>query len=401
MRPAKPTILCIASYEKRQAFLTEAAEKGVSVVLLTADKLRDAHWPFDKLSELHTMPDEADPAEVLRRVQYIARHTPIHRIVPLDEFDLEAAALVREELRLPGMGQSTTRHFRDKLAMRIAASRAGIAVPDFIGVLNHDDLRSFMDRVPGPWLLKPRTSASAIGIRRVDSPSDLWRSLDELGDEQARFLLERFLPGEVFHVDSIVWNRDLLSQAVHQYGASPMSLMQHGGVFTTRTLPRNSQAAQDLRALDARLLPALGMVSGVTHTEFIRSEHDGEIYFLETAARVGGAFIAELIEFSTGLNPWVEWARIETAMLLGQSYNAVERNQSYAGSIICLARQEHPDLQAYNDPEVVFHMNKAHHAGIIVQSPSAERVLDLTESYHDRFLADFCATMPAPLKPTS
>ncbi len=395
------TMLCIASYEKGQPFLEEVASQGIPIILLTAEKLRNGRWPLDSLAELHTMTDDAGPAEVLQRVRSLARHTRITRVVPLDEFDLEAAALVREDLRLPGMGQTTARHFRDKLAMRFAAQRGGIAVPEFVSALNHDDLRSFMDNVPRPWLLKPRTSASAIGIRSVATPTDAWRTLEELGEHAADFLMERFVPGDVFHVDSISWNRALQAQAVHQYGAPPLGLMQGGGVFTTRTVARGSDAAANLRALDAKLLPALGMVSGVTHSEWIRSSDDGEFYFLESAARVGGAFIAELIEFSTGLNPWVEWARIECALMLRRTYATRDATQDYAGSVICLARQDRPDLSAYTDPEVVWELDKTHHAGLIVRSASAERVRQLTESYAARFAQDFCATLPPPDKPTS
>ena len=400
MNDRKPVMLCIASYEKGQAFLQTAADEGCTVVLLTAEKLREADWPREAIVEIHTMRDDATPAEVLRRVQYLARHLHIDRVVPLDEFDLEAAALVREELRLPGMGQTTTRNFRDKLAMRFAAQRAGLLVPPFSPVLNYDDLRAFLEETRGPWVLKPRTSASAIGIRKIENARDLWRTLDDLGEEQVNFLLECFIPGEVYHVDSVCWNRSLLAQAVHRYGTPPMSLMQQGGVFTTQTIPRSSQDARDLRAADATLLPALGMVSGVTHSEYIRGE-SGRFYFLETAARVGGAFIAELIEFSTGTNPWVEWARIEVANLLGEPYHLTALRDQYAGSVICLAKQEVPDLSAYNDPEVVFRVPKTHHAGIIVASPSADRVHDLVRSYAERFQNDFCATLPPPDKPTS
>ena len=401
MSDATGMILCIASYEKGQAFLEQAASLGVRTMLLTAEKLREARWPFASIAELHTMSDEAQPDEVLQRVRALARHAHIARVVALDEFDLEAAALVREDLRLPGMGQTTTRHFRDKLAMRFAAQRAGIAVPDFVSALNRDDLRSFVEAVPGPWLLKPRTSASAIGIRHIATPPDLWRALDELGDRAAEFLLERFVEGDVFHVDSICWNRVPQAQAVHQYGAPPMSLMQEGGVFTTRTVPRGSEASRALKALDAELVPALGMVSGVTHSEYIHSRRDGKLYFLETAARVGGAFIAELIEFSTGLNPWKEWAKIECALLLRQEYTVREALQDYAGSVICLARQERPDLAAYTAQEIVWELDKPHHAGLIVKSESPQRVRELTEEFSQRFARDFCAVLPAPDKPTS
>jgi hypothetical protein len=44
------------------------------------------------------------------------------------------------------------------------------------------------------------------------------------------------------------------------------------------------------------ILGALGMVRGVSHTEFIQSRDYGRICFLETSERVGGAYIAELVE---------------------------------------------------------------------------------------------------------
>ncbi len=400
MSADKPNVICLASYEKGQAFIEELAAQGCNVILLTAQKLRDTAWPWAAILETHTFSDIPTPAEVLKLIQHLARHLRIDRVVPLDEFDLEAAALIREELRLPGMGQSTTRHFRDKLAMRTRARQAGIAVPDFIGVQNYDDLRAFLSDTLGPWLLKPRTSASAIGIRRIGHGSDLWRALDELGEEQSNFLLERFIPGGVFHVDSVSWNRQVLLQAAHAYGASPMSLMQGGGVFTTRTLPSQTDLTVALRATDKEVLGALGMVSGVTHSEYIHAS-DGTLYFLETAARVGGAYIAELMEFSTGINPWREWARIEAAQALRRDYRLSPTVQAYAGSVICLAKQEEPDLSAYNDPEVVYRIHKRHHAGLIVRANTPERVEALTISYRERFTRDFCTSMPPPDRPTS
>ena len=153
--------------------------------------------------------------------------------------------------------------------------------------------------------------------------------------------------------------------------------------------------------MDARLLPALGMVSGVTHSEFIRSAADGTLYFLETAARVGGAYIAELVEFSTGVNPWREWARIEAALALNHAYALSPTTEAYAGSVICLAKQDEPDLSAYDDPEVVYRIRKHHHAGLILRSDSPAQIEHLLTKYRERFERDFLTSMPAPDKPTS
>ncbi len=400
MSADRPTFVCLASYEKGHAFMNEAAAQGCNVLLLTAHTLRDAAWPWASILNVQTFPDQASPVEVLALVQRLARTWHVDRVVALDEFDLEAAALIREEFRLPGMGQSTTRHFRDKLAMRTRVRQAGIPVPDFTATYNDDDLRTFLAGTKGPWLLKPRTSASAIGIRRVQHGADLWRTLDELGDERPNFLLECFIPGDVFHVDSVSWNREVLLQAAHAYGAPPMALMQDGGVFTTRTLASDSDLTHALRSLDADVLTALGMVSGVTHSEYIRASN-GILYFLESAARVGGAYIAELVEFSTGINPWREWARIEAAMAYHRDFRLSPTLQAYAGSVICLAKQEHPDLTSFNDPEVVFRIPRMHHAGLIVRSTSADRVEALVNSYRERFSRDFCTSMPPPERPTA
>lgn len=180
-----------------------------------------------------------------------------------------------------------------------------------------------------------------------------------------------------------------------------MQTMHQGGVFTTRTLDREGDEARELREIHARTLKALGMVSGVTHSEFIRSYADGGYCFLETAARVGGAFIAEVAEFASGVNPWVEWARIENALVRGEMYRLPELREEYAGSVICLARQETPDTSGYDAPEVVYRVQKHHHAGLIVRSGDAERVKGLLENYGERFLEEFCARMDVPDKPTS
>jgi biotin carboxylase len=396
-----PTILCISSYEKGQPFIEEVARLGVNVILLTVEKLQHAAWPRDSISRFVTMPDGLTPAQMVNTVSYLARTNRFHRIVALDEFDLEVAALLREHMRLPGMGESLTRHFRDKLAMRVRARQCGVAVPEFTSVFNYDDLRNFMQHVPGPWLLKPRTNASAIGIRRIETPDALWPVLDELGDLQSHYLLERFIPGDIFHVEGITWDGRTLFSSAYQYGKPPMETMHQGGVFSTRGLDRESSETLGLIGMHTHVIESLGLISGVTHTEFIRAHSNGSFYFLETAARVGGAHIAEVVEFASGINPWVEWARIEVSALFHMEYALPKPKPLYAGSVICLARQEQPDTTSYDAPEIVYRLNKHHHAGLIVCANSPERVETLVNQYSSRFLEEFCAVEPAPDKPTS
>ncbi len=165
-------------------------------------------------------------------------------------------------------------------------------------------------------------------------------------------------------------------------------------MFVTRSLDRGSDESKALVEFNKQVLKAMGLVRGATHSEYIKSQADGRLYFLENAARVGGANIAECVEYATGVNLWREWARMEIANLRGEKYQLPQTHSGYAGVINCLAREEWPDLSGYSDPEVVWRLNKKYHAGLIVSSPNAARVESLLNSYAERFARDFLAVMP-------
>jgi biotin carboxylase len=401
MADRQERFLCIASYEKGQDFLRQCAEMGVKPTLLTVEKLRDADWPREAVEDIATMPANLTREQTLNTVSWMARGRRFDRIIALDEFDLESAAAIREHMRLPGMGITTSAYYRDKLAMRTAARESGFTVPAFCPVFNYDELREYMVHVPGPWLLKPRSEASALGIRKIAEPEQLWRNLDELGDRQSYFLLEQFVPGDIFHVDSIVSGGKVIFSVAHQYGKPPMQVMHEGGVFTTRTVDRGSADWNQLTDFNAKLAPSMGMTRGVTHAEYIKAHADGRFYFLEIAARVGGAFISDLVATSSGVNLWREWARLEVYALRGETYTLPQTHEDYAGSVLCLAQTAQPDTSAFIAPEIVYRMKKHHHAGLIVRSTDPERVRKLIEEYADEFARRFLASMPPPEKPTA
>jgi len=391
-----PTILCLASYFKGGAFLEECKRLGCHTILLTSQDLEHEAWPREAIDEFFVMPfvNLFKQPDITHAVSYLARTRKLDRIIALDDFDVETVADLREHLRMPGMGGSTARYFRDKLAMRVQARDEGIPVPAFVHVLNYDDLRDYMARVPGPWVLKPRSEASSMGIRKVNNADELWPILDELGDRQSFYVLEQFVPGDVFHVDSIVWNKKVIFTICSKYGLPPMAVYQGGGVFITGNLPYHAPEEQALQALNREVIAAMGMVRGVTHAEFIRSAADGTFHFLEIAARVGGANIDLMLEHAAGINLWREWARLELAHLRGEEYTLPPITEQYAGLVVSLARDPWPDTSAYSDPEVVWRLNKEHHVGFIVASPDPNRVQALVASYADRIAHEFMAVAP-------
>src|SRR6266571_2297027 len=262
------TILCITSYEKGQDFICECKQQGYHVILLIPPALEQANWPRESIDEVFQMPDLSIVEDVINGVSYLARTRIIDRIVALDDYDVWVAAALREHLRIPGMGDTTVRYFRDKLAMRVKAQEHGIAVPDFVPVLNYDRIREYMAQVPPPWMLKPRSEASTIGIAKINAPEEFWPRLDTLGDQQSFYLLERYIPGEVYHVDSLTVDREVVFSEAHQYARPPLDVFHGGGIFVSSTLPRGSEEEHTLKGLNRQVISTFGLVRGAPHREF-------------------------------------------------------------------------------------------------------------------------------------
>jgi biotin carboxylase len=382
--------------------MRECKEQGCKVLLLTSKSLESATWPKEVIDEIFFMPDknkEWNMRDVIYGVSFLARKEKIDRIVALDDLDIEKAAALREHLRVPGMGDTTARYFRDKLAMRIRAKEMGIPVPEFIHILNHDEINNFAERVSFPFMIKARMLAGAHGLKKVHNKQEMWKKINQLGDEQSFYLMERFVPGNIYHVDSIIYEHDIRFAIASQYGKPPFEVAHEGRVFTSRTIEKGSTKEQELIGLNEKLLKALGLLRGVSHTEFIESEEDGKLYFLETSARVGGANLSELVLAASGINLWREWAKIE--ILKGESeYQYPEVQDYYAGIITSLAKQEWPDLSAYEDPEIFWQLNKSYHAGFVLRSKYYNVVGELLEKYTERFYRDFFTSAPMKDRPS-
>ncbi|CAN5375319.1 ATPase [soil metagenome] len=391
--PARHTILCVASYFKGNRFIERCKREGCHVMLLTVEAKLSSPWARDSIDEVHALPSFENWNNVIHGVAYLMRTRPIDRIVALDDFDVELAAALREHFRLPGLGQSRARFFRDKLAMRYQARSARLAVPAFTPIFHHEDVRQFLETTPAPWLLKPRMEASAIGIQRLYKAEDVWNKIHSLEDRQSFFLLERMLPGgELYHVDSLIAGGSVVFAAVSKYHRPLLEVYQDGGIFASRTLAADHADAVALRAINENLLNAFRLGWGCSHTEFMRASDDGKFYFIETSARVGGANISDMVEAANGLNLWEEWAKIEIDF--DKPYQLPPVRNEFGGVTISLARQDNPDTSAFDDVEIYHRVRQDHHICFVLRSPSEERLTGLLEDYMGRIARDHQAVLP-------
>ena len=395
------TFFCISCYFKGSAFIRASKEAGNTIYLLTVKKLEHEAWPRECIDEMFFMETDSNAPEALGNLAkgfaWFMQDRQIDRIIALDDFDVEKAAYLREEFRIPGMGQTTARFFRDKLAMRVRAQADGVPVPAFSDLFNNERLAHFANTVQYPCLVKPRGEASATGIRKVHSADELWGAVHALGEKRPKYLVEQFRPGDVYHADAISVEGHVVFCQVSRYLDTPFEVAHGGGIFRSVSVPYDHPDAQTLRAMTSKVMDAFQMKFSASHTEWIKLP-SGEFVFLETASRVGGAHLAEMVEAATGVSLWAEWARLETAMAHGVEYHPPGRRYKQSGIIVSLSRHEWPDYSPFNDPEVVWKMNKKQHVGVIVRADREERVLELLDKYAGIIGRDYHASAPAPEK---
>ncbi|MFC6268520.1 ATP-grasp domain-containing protein [Frigoriflavimonas asaccharolytica] len=402
---AEKTFVCISCYYKGYEFMDEIKKLGNKVILITSENLKDKKWPWHAIDEVYYM-QELEPSvwntdHLVQGFSHLMKDNRIDAVIALDDYDVEKAALIRETFRIPGMGQTTHRYFRDKLAMRQMALDNEIEVPQFSSIFNNAKLEEFTAQNPPPWVLKPRSEASASGISKINSVEELWPAIEKLGEERHKFLLESFKPGDVYHVDSLVFEKEIIFTSASRYLSPPMEVSHEGGVFRTKTLEKNSEEYIALEKANKKVLTKFGLVYGATHTEFIRGKADGKWYFLETSSRVGGAHIPDLVEASTGINIWREWAKIEDSLLKKTKYSLADSTDFTAGLIIALAKEQKPDTKQFECKYVSQFLDLDYHIGIIYKDKDEKNIQKCLDDAAVKITQDILNILPPKMKPTA
>ncbi len=396
MNKSPKTFVCISNYFKGSDFLINLKKLGNKVYLVTSEKLRDKSWPVEYIDEIFFMEGQDvdwNLEHLLLGVSNLMKNNKVDAIVALDDFDVEKAAYLRENLRIDGMGQTTGRYFRDKLAMRMRAKSCGISNPKFASLFNDHDINTFADTVPAPWVLKPRSEASASGIIKVYDKDSLWMHINEMGNNRFKYLVEQFRPGAVYHCDSLILDGKILFSITSKYLATPMEISQGGGIFRSANIEYNSEDDKAIKKVNEQVIKGFGLKHGAAHSEYIKCDEDGKIYFLETSSRVGGAHLAEMVASASDINLWAEWAAIENALAKGIEYKLPKVKKGYAGIVLTLSKYENPDLSSFVDEEVCFRVPLDYHAGLVVKSDKQERVMSLLDQYANRLVQDFATVV--------
>lgn len=223
---------------------------------------------------------------------------PFNYIVATHEFDIVLAAKIRELLGLSGQNIESAIGFRDKYIMKKYLEKV-VSLPKYAEINDCIDLIEFTDNLRYPFVVKPRQGAGSIGVTIIQNKSELKDFIST--PLSPNIMVETFTDGEMYHVDGLFKDSEILLYSVSKYFNDCLS-------FKTNT-PLGSYIIDDSNPLSKKLydatLKVLTKIPTPSHTIPFHAEFfvDGEqITFCEIASRVGGGLINDSFKLITNIN---------------------------------------------------------------------------------------------------
>jgi len=277
-------------------YLERAHARGLAVSIVDRPSLLRAESTQRLLRDedrCYPVPRSSDEATYAAASETL-RDAPADAVLAVSEPHVVPAALLAEDLGLPGPGLHAAVVSRNKLFQRRLLGRHGVSQPAFwLAHGTGDAARWAYGRYP--VLLKPLTESGSMGVRVVDAR-------DELADWCTQragtgpFLVEELVTGPEYSLECVVRQRRLVfASLTAKTTTDPPYCVEIEHLVPA---PVDGDALALARRLGQQVLAAAGVDTGLVHLEFRLGAHGPAV--IEFAVRGPGDHIMDLVREATG-----------------------------------------------------------------------------------------------------
>ncbi len=286
----------------RRDIYRRGQRRGMRVVLVS----RKLSWEADQVDDWIEA-DPTDPEAVLAALADRARPAGV---INCSESCLLAAAAVAERYQLPGLRSPIARRCRDKVTMGRLLTAAGVPMAKRRTVVGAEAAADAASQIGPPVVIKPSTGVASLFTIRVDDIATVpdtvrefeamlaWQPRAPLREMAGRWLVEEYLGGPAFSVESVVTGHVVRHVAICEKGPITGPYFREIGHSFPPRLAASSQ--DELTALTERAIRAMGITDCITHTEFKWTGAGPRL--LEIGARMGGGSIRQVAAHGTGVD---------------------------------------------------------------------------------------------------
>ena len=300
MRTSKEKKLLLLGGSRYLLPVIEAVH-NLGYLAITCDYLPDniAHKYSDEYYNVSIVDKEA--------VLELARELQIDGIMSFAcDPGVVTAAYVAEKMGLPSSGSyESVSILQNKGRFRRFLADNGFNVPVAKGYKSIEEALSDVDEFNWPVIVKPTDSAGSKGVTKVNSPSDLKKSIEyalsfSLSKE---FIIEDFIEKKGFSSDSDSFSVDgelkFVSFSSQRFDESAENPYTPAAYSWPSSISEENQKI--LRDEIQRLLKLLNMKTSIYNIE-TREATNGKPYIMELSPRGGGNRLAECLRYATGID---------------------------------------------------------------------------------------------------
>ena len=256
-------------------------------------------------------------------------------VLTICDYYLDTARQVADALDLPCPFPTAVSTIRNKGLLRQALDAVSRANPAYQLVGSWSAAQRAAQTIGYPLVIKPTDLASSAYVRLVRNEAELHEGYLALEQFERNFrdqprertvLLEAYLHGPEFSVEACTFAGETTIIGITDKGVTAEPYFIEDSHMFPAALSTSDQA--EITALVLNALEAVGFDHGISHTE-VKLTPDGP-RIIEINPRVGGNYIAELVERVSGIN--LLTATIDLA--LGQRPNIEPRETAIASAAI-------------------------------------------------------------------
>ena len=265
------------------------------------------------LTEYYKVDSMEDYDQMYRAVAFLCyKHGSMDGLESNNEYWLEQDARLRTDFNIPGMKTADMEHVKYKSKMKPYYAKAGIPTARYHLVTDLTESLAFVEKVGYPVIVKPDNGVGATATYKLKSEDEL-RAFHEEDFHGVQFIMEEFVPGEIYSYDAIMNSK---GEPIFETGNhTPISIMDSVNNHDDSVFYIEKHIADDVRAAGRAAVKSFGVKSRFVHFEFFRltEDHDylgkkGKIIGLEVNYRPSGGFTPDMINYACSTDVYKDWA---------------------------------------------------------------------------------------------
>lgn len=294
------TILVLSNTSGEKTPYSDWIKETEKKVVLFCPENKKESFKQNQYLQVEAFENYLDDNTIIDRALTLNKKYNFSHIISVSEFDVIRSAKLREVLNIPGQHYLSADAYRNKLFMKELLKNSSINIPEFSSIISRENVDEFIKLNDFPVVIKPIYGTGSQSTFIINEKKDVDEFFEFNSDKISDFEIEKFIDGDMFHIDGIILNGEIKYSFVSKYYTGCLEFKKNKPV-SSYLLDSDNPLNKKLKKQVMETIDNLPKVNNSSfHAEFFVTQTK-EIYFCEIASRTGGGEIGKSLEYASGI----------------------------------------------------------------------------------------------------